>query len=404
MFKLRKHRIYLDHAAGAPMLRSVMHSVREAERLIGNPSSIHAEGIAAGRALEDARLRCARVLGAHADEIIFTGSGTESDALAITGAVHAWRTIFPGRVPQVITTSIEHPAVIETCRALEKEGVSLIYLDPNKEGYIEPKQVRAALTVDTVLVSIAYANSEIGTVQAVREIVKEVRHFRKIQTGALYPIVHTDACQAGNYLDIDVERLGVDLMSINGTKLGGPKGIGLLFKRRTATIEPLILGGGQEFGLKAGTENLPGIVGLARALRDAEDDKESETERLTHLRDWFIEQFRERFPEGRINGGLTPRLPNNISISLRDFSSELLVVELDARGIAVSAGSACSSASEDGSHVLSALYGAQDSKEWGTVRLSLGRKTEQRDLSAVLTALVSITNKYEKVKIPSAGL
>lgn len=396
--KINKKRIYLDYASSAPLLRSVKKAVGRADALFANPSSIHADGLLSKEMLASARQSIAGSLGAHRDEVVLMGSGTESDNLAIIGTVKAFRTKNPGREAHIVTSVIEHPAVLEACRALEREGVTVTYLDVSSEGVLDTTALARVLRPETVLVSIAYANNEIGVVAPIREVVKIVRRFKKEHDSDMYPLVHTDACQAPLYLDVNTSRLGVDLLSLNGTKLGAPHGTGVLFVRRGTPIEPLIYGGGQEGALRSGTENISGAVGLAEALRVAVEDTETRAESLTAVRDFFVAEITKQFPSARINGTLEERLPNNVNISLPNISSELLVLELDARGISVSAGSACASAKDAGSHVLSALYGPQDADSWGSIRFSFCETTTRSELSRALRALASILKKYEPWK------
>ena len=399
-----KRRIYMDYAAAAPELPVARRAVARAAGFFGNPSSIHKDGVKAAAVLAENRKSISDILGCSRDEIVFTGSGTESDNLAVMGVFKHARLSpdFAGKDVHIVTTMIEHPAILEACRHLERVGAQVTYLSVGTDGLIDLKELRAALRDETVLVSIGYSNSEIGVVQPIREIAKEIRHFKKTkerqQHGGTYPLFHTDACQAAAYLELAVERLGVDLLSLNGTKLGGPRGIGLLYVRRGTPIEEIIYGGGQERALRSGTENLPGIAGLAAALIEAHEEKDAECERLTHLRDQFISEIKNQFQGARINGSFVSRIPNNVHVSFPGISSELLVLELDARGVSASAGSACSGAKDTGSEVLAALYGAEDRNEFGSVRFSFGIDTKMRDITSTLSALRAIAKKYEPWK------
>lgn len=377
-----KRRIFLDHAAGR-----------------GNPSSIHREGLAAKKLLDGARTSLAASLSAHADEIVLVGSGTESDNLAVLGAFKHARLnpAFAGKSVHVVTTAIEHPAVLEACKHIEAMGAEVTYLSVDKDGLIDLKEFRAALRPETILVSIAYANNEVGIIQPLRDIRKEIAHFKKSQDSKIYPLFHSDACQAAPYLTMNVEQLGVDLLTLNGTKLGAPQGIALLYARRGTPIAPMLYGGGQEKGLRSGTENIAGAVALAKALKIAQAKREKESTRLADLRDWMIIEIKKEFPQARINGSLEDRLPNNVHVSFPKIQSELLVLELDAKGIAASAGSACASATDTGSHVLEAIYGKEDEKKWGSVRFSFGPETKKKDLQKTIQALKEIFKKYESL-------
>lgn len=399
-------RIYLDYAAAAPKAKQALQAEHTAQACFANPNSIHADGVAARRALEAARTSLAKRLGAHADEIVLCGSGTESDNLAILGAFKYARLSpdFAGRSVHIITTAIEHPAVLEACRHIEAVGGEVTYLSVNEQGLIDLKELRAALQPDTVLVSIAYANNEIGVIQPIREIRKEIAHFKKshggtdgtAQRSATYPLFHTDACQTAAYLNLNVEQLGVNLLTLNGAKIGAGHGAALLYVRRGTPIAPMLYGGGQEKNLRSGTENVAGVAGLAAALEVVQEKRERESARLGELRDYFMQVVQKEFPEARINGSLDERLPNNMHISFKNIQSELLVLELDAKGISASAGSACSSAKDSGSHVLEALYGKGDEKNWGSVRFSFGSKTSKRDIKKTLKVLSGIVEKYKK--------
>ena len=392
-------RIYLDHAAASPVRPAVHEAMIEASReFFGNPSSIHKDGLAAKRALEASRAAVADRLEVHPEEIVFTGSGTESDNMAVLGSVFAAvrSGAFKATGVHIVTTAIEHPAVLAACKALEGRAVAVTRLAVGPDGLIDLKELREALRPETVLVTIGYANSEIGTIQPIREIAKAIRHHKK-QLGdpnATYPLFHSDACQAAPYLSLRVPELGIDMLTINGAKLGGPRGIGMLYRKRGTPIVPLINGGGQEGGLRSGTEDVASVRGFAVALAQARDDAEKETKRLLEMRAICLAELQARFPQCRINGSVDERLPNNVHVSFPNFSSELLVLELDARGIAVSAGSACGSGTDDTSHVLEALYGRSKRDEWGSIRATFGPGTRERDIFALLDALEELFEKY----------
>ena len=411
----------------------------------GNPNALYKEGLIARSAVEKAREDIAKILGARAKEIIFTNGGTESDNLAILGVAHAvnggigkltsLRTdeegnpteaefpnsslIFVSR-PHIITTKFEHHAVLNSCKRLEKEGFEVTYLDVGKEGVINPKDVAKALKPETILVSIMYANNEIGTVQPIREIAKVIRDFKKKseakpnfsrftlprngagsdasqnfaspRLGTIFPYFHTDACQAPGYLDLNVERIGVDLMTINGSKIYGPKGIGLLYAKNGIKLEPLLYGGEQERKLRPGTENVPAIAGLAEALKIANQNREKESTRLVKLRDYFINRLLGEIPKTVLNGHPTQRLPNNINVSILDAEGESIVLYLDEAGVACSTGSACTSESLEPSHVILAI-GKPRAYAHGAMRFSLGRSTTKKDIDYVMKVLPGIIKK-----------
>ncbi|MES3032109.1 MAG: cysteine desulfurase family protein [Patescibacteria group bacterium] len=395
--------IYLDYASAALATAS-------------NPGAIHALGMREKAKLENARASVAKSLNAHKNEIIFTSGATESNNLAILGFIHAEQEkgflrsselpspSFPARpfknlspVPHIVTTNIEHASVLEVCKHLEKtKQAEVTYVEVEASGVIDAKKIKKALRENTVLVSVMYANNEIGTIQPIREIAKEIRHFRKQkekQKG--FPFFHTDAVQAVNYLPINMAELGVDLMSINSAKIYGPKGVGALYVKKNTPMSPIMFGGNQEFGLRPGTENVALAVGLAKALQTTELIKKREVERLTKLRDCMIAKLKNNYFDFLINGDLKNRLPNNINITIPNIPSDLLVIELSARGIMVSAKSACKSGDGKASHVIQAID--KNIKETdGSLRFSLGRGTTKKDIDYSVKALSEILTKLKK--------
>ena len=402
-FIKNKKRIYLDHASSAPVLPQVLSAAKSAQqKFFGNPSSIHKDGVFAKRALEEARVFIAKHFDAHPNEMIFTSGGTESNAIALLGVY--WSAIqnenFFTKKTHIITTVIEHPSVLKTCKMLEREGVRVTYLPVDENGLVDVKSLGEAICDETILVTVAYANNEIGVIQPIKEIAKEIRRYKKNNKPIdSYPLLHTDACQAIQYLDIGVERLGVDLLSWNGSKIGAGRGVGALYIKRGSPISSIYSGGGQEYGIRSGTENVSGVVGLSIALSVVREKIQKENDRLCALRDFCFLDLAQKFPEIRINGSVSDRLSNNINISFKKFTSELLVLELDAKGISVSAGSACDSTKDAGSHVLNAMYGNDDEKTWGSIRISLGQSTKKKDIDFFISSLHSIFEKYKKTGI-----
>ena len=406
MLKKAKKRIYLDTAASTPLDPRVVKAMTPyLSGSFGNPSSLHQEGVMAQTALEEARKRIATVLGAHADEIIFTSGGTEGDNLAILGVARGLLARNKIKKPgHIITTAIEHRAILEPCAQLEKEGWVVTYVSVGKDGLVKLDELKKALRPDTVLVSIMYANNEIGTIEPIKEVAKILRHYRKEQgedstpsnspfvKGERLPYLHTDACQAPRFLPLGVEQLGVDLLTINGSKIYGPKGTGVLFARRNTFLEPLAYGGGQERGLRSGTEPVAGIVGLATALEIANKEREKESARLSKLRDYFIAEL-QKLPGVKINGSETERLPNNINATFEVFG-ELLVLRLDAAGIACSTGSACSAHHKDDAHVIISLGKTKVDAD-NTVRFTLGRETSLADIKYTVKVIREILEKKE---------
>lgn len=399
MYKSVKKRIYLDTAATTAVDPQVLKAMLPYFfEQAGNPSSLSKEGVVAQTALEDARKQIATLLGAHTDEIIFTSGGTEGDNLAILGVARGLLIKNKIKKPgHIITTVIEHQAVLESCKRLEQEGWTISYLPVSKEGIIDLIAFKEALQPETVLVSVMYANNEIGTIQPLREIAKILREHRKAQsqrdlsTVDRLPYFHTDACQAPRFLPLQVEKLGVDIMTLNGSKIYGPKGIGCLYLKRNTFIEPLICGGGQERGLRSGTENVPGAVGLAEALDSVIKQSGKQNEKIKCLRDHFIEKITD-FPAVEINGDLIDRLPNNINVSFTGVMGEWIVLSLDSRGVACSTGSACSVHHKDDAHVIMAL-GYDRSRAESAVRFTLDKATTKKDIDYVLKVLKEILSK-----------
>lgn len=402
MFKQKK--IYLDYAGATPIDKRARRALTFYEdKFFANGSAIYKSGVQVRNIIEESRSKIAKLINAHSDEIIFTGSGTESDAMAVLGVVKDWRIKNKNKIPHVITTKIEHPAVLENCRMLEEEGdVEVTYVGVDKDGIINLEELKDSLKENTILVSVMYANNEIGTIQPIQEIAKIIRHFKK---GAFFPLFHTDACQAMNYLYTEnIEKLGVDMMSFNSSKIYGPKGIGALYKKRGIEIFPLYRGGGQEFGLRSGTESLPLIASFREAFVIANKMKEKESRRLITIRDYGIKKLlllsKKTGYKIILNGDKVNRLPNNINISITGISSELLVIELDVKGIEVSEKSACHSAGGDGSYVIKAIRKIckRGSEEEGSLRISLGRQTTKKDMDILAKELGKILTKYRQWK------
>ena len=375
--------IYLDHASTTHLDHRVNEYVKDyLDKHYGNPGSLHDLGIKAKSAISEAREKIAKILHCKTDEIVFTSGGTESINLAIKGIA------FSKSKGHIITSKIEHPAVLETCRYLERKGFSVTYLDVDKYGLIKLSDLKKAIRKNTILITIMYANNEVGTIQPITEIGK-IAKKNKI-------IFHTDACQAAGVLTVNVNKLHVDLMTINGSKIYGPKGSGMLYIKKGTKIEPLIHGGGQELGLRSGTENVPAIVGLAEALRLANKEKNKEKTRLTKLRNYFIRNVKKKITKTRLNGHPTKRLPNNANISFLDVEGESLLLYLDNENIYVSTGSACSSNKLEVSHVLDAI-GLKHEIAHGSIRFTLGRNTTKKDIDEVMMVLPRIVKSLRKL-------
>jgi cysteine desulfurase len=417
--KINTHnKTYLDYASATPIDKKVLKLMSQYEKdYFANPTSIHSSGVRVREIIEKSREIIAKGINAHNDEIIFTGSSTESNALGIIGVFNNYQLLTTDgkKIPHIITTEIEHPAVLMNCRLLEERGIAEItYIKVNEKGIVNPKDIKDAIKSNTILVSVMYANNEVGTVQPIQEIAKAIRHYKKdtfdisgksTTSPSIYPVFHTDATQAMNYLDTsNIEKLGVDMLSFNGSKIYGPKSIGVLYKKRSVILSPIYGGGNQELGLRSGTESVALIAGLALAFEITNKIKNKEVVRLTKLRDYLIEKiFEIKVPPFKIvlNGDPKERLPNNINISIGGISSELLVVELDAKGIEVSSRSACKSGEDNDSYVIKAIRMAIDEKlkeEEGSLRITLGRLTNKPELNKFIAVLTKILDKYKKWK------
>lgn len=382
--------IYLDYAAATYIEPAVLKKMKPyLGEFFGNASSLHSLGQISKNAIEKARRETAGILGVLPEEIIFTGSGTESANLAIFGIARAYKKFGNN----IIISKIEHKAVLESAKALEKEDFKITCLNVNKKGIVDLDEFKKALNKKTILVSIMYANNEIGTIQPIAEISKIIRNFKG--ENAL-PLFHSDACQAVGALPLDVKKLGVDALTLNGSKIYGPKGVGCLYLNKNIKIEPIIIGGGQENNLRAGTENPALIVGFAEALKLAEKTRIKESQRLTVLRDYFIKNILRLVKGCQLNGDAKKRLPNNINLLFSGIEGESLVLRLDLHGICGSTGSACTSLDFAVSHVLSAL-GIKKELIHGSLRLTLGRKTTKKDLDYVLKTLAREVEDLRKM-------
>ena len=361
-------RIYLDYAATSPVLPEVLDAMLPFfMSCFGNPSGIHENGRETRKAVEQARREVAETLGAESREIVFTSGGSESDNLAIEGTAFALRE----KGNHIITSQIEHHAVLNTCRWLEKQGFRVTYLPVDASGLVEPDSVRDAIGNDTVLVSIMTANNEIGTVEPVSEIGEICR-----EKGVLF---HTDAVQAIGMMNIHAAEINADLISLSAHKFHGPKGTGALYIRKGTKLESLIHGGAQERGLRAGTENVPGIVGMGKAITVAAKEREENQQRIRELRDQMIRIVLERIPGSQLNGHPEKRLANNCHFSFAGIESEALLLRLDLAGISVSGGSACTSGSMEPSHVLQAI-GLKNEMLKSGIRMTMGRETTREEI------------------------
>lgn len=374
-------RIYLDHAATTPVAPAVLEAMLPYfTEKFGNPSTLYFYGREAKQAIEDAREKVAAIIGAKSQEIIFTGGGSESDNYAIKGVAFANE----ARGKHVITSAVEHHAVFDACKFLESRGFEVTYLPVDEYGLVSPDDVARAIRLDTILITVMHANNEVGTIEPIAEIGRIAREKR------VY--FHTDAVQTAGALPINVDELKVDMLSMSAHKFYGPKGVGVLYIRRGTKLTPLIHGGGQERKRRAGTENVAGIVGLAKALELAQEGMAARNERLIRLRDRLMNGLLEKIPEIKLNGHPTRRLPGNVNVSVLYIEGESMLLNLDFKGIAASSGSACTSGSLEPSHVLLAM-GMPHEVAHGSLRLTLGNENTDEDVDYILEVLPGIVEK-----------
>lgn len=391
--------IYLDYAATTPVDPAVLKAMQPYwSQDFANPSALYKSGLKAADAITGARADIAKILNSTTREIIFTAGGTESNNLALLGAAQAYQKLHhkPGHI---ITTPIEHHSVLHVFDALKQWGWKVSYAPVDKTGTVDLVALKKLVKRDTAIVSVMYANNEVGTIEPITEIGKWLTGLNKarIQKGLGRILFHTDACQAGGALDLDVNQLKVDLLTLNGSKVYGPKQIGILYVRTGVQIEPLIHGGGQERDLRSGTENVPAIVGLATALTMAQKNKDKENKRLSTLQNYFVDRLSKKVKDVQLNGPVvgTNRLPNNINITIDKVEGEALMIYLDAAGIEVATGSACTTTSEDPSHVLIAI-GMSKQSSYNSIRITLGKHTTQKDLDYVIDVMRDTINSLRK--------
>ncbi len=380
-----KTRIYLDNAATTRTAQEVVDAMLPYfTESYGNPSSIYELGQRSKEAITNAREEIARVIGAKTEEIYFTGGGSEADNWAIKAAYEAYK----NKGNHIITTKIEHHAVLHTCQYLEKQGARVTYLDVDENGLVDLEQLQKAISPETILITIMFANNEIGTIEPVKEIGMIAREH-----GILF---HTDAVQAFGQVPIDVDEMNIDMLSSSAHKINGPKGIGCLYIRKGVKIRSFVHGGAQERKRRAGTENVPGIVGYGVAAQMAAETMEERTKKERELRDYFIRRVLEEVPYVRLNGDPVKRLPNNANFSFQFIEGESLLIMLDMKGIAGSSGSACTSGSLDPSHVLLAI-GLPHEIAHGSLRLTLGADTTKEDLDYTLEQIKEIVQKLRNL-------
>jgi cysteine desulfurase len=374
-------RVYLDYAATTPTHPEVVKTMLPYfTESFGNPSSIYSYGQEARGAIEEARRKVATLIGAHEDEIVFTSGGTEADNFAIKGTAFAHQS----KRNHIITSTIEHHAVLETCHFLERRGFPVTYLPVDKYGLVDPTELREVITDNTALVSIMHANNEIGTIQPIKELAVIAR-----EAGAYF---HTDAVQTVGHIPVNINELGVDLLSMSAHKLYGPKGVGALYTRKGTRLVPFMHGGGQERNRRGSTENVPAIAGFGKAAEIAGQEMPEEAPRLTILRDRLIKRILEHISDTRLNGHPQKRLPNNVNVSISYVEGESMLLNLDLEAICASTGSACSSSSLEASHVLLAL-GLAHEQAHSSLRFTMGKWTTEEDVDRVMEILPQIVAK-----------
>ncbi len=380
-------RIFLDYASSTPVAPEVLNAMMPwvIENFV-NPSALYSEALRAKEAVLSARENIANVLHIQKDEVVFTSGGTESNNLALLGLFEKYHT--KDFIPHIVTTEIEHPAILEVCHEIERRGGNVTYVPVSHEGVVSVVDIEQALTPETILISIMYVNNEIGTIQPIHDIVKMVKRWKEKNKTAL-PFVHTDACQAPLFLPLDILKLGVDLLTLDGIKMYGPRGMGVLCVRRGVDIHPLHFGGGQERGLRSGTENVAGIVGFATALQSAQEKREKESARLINIRDYAIEKILTTFPHAELNGSKIERLANNINICFPGLDAEFAIISLDLLGISASYSSSCRTLKEDSfSYVITSLGRPTCSES--SLRFTLGQDTKKEDMDRLVSVLQKI--------------
>jgi len=379
------NQIYLDHSATTKLKTEVLETMLPfLTEQYGNPSTIYTLGREAKKAMDIAREQMAKALNAKPNEIFFTGSGTESDNWAIKGIAYANKE----KGKHIITSNIEHHAILHTCEFLQKEGFDITYVPVDKEGIIDLNELKKAIRPDTILISVMLANNEIGTIQPIKEISQIAKEH------GIY--LHTDAVQAVGSIPVDVQDLGLDLLSLSGHKIYGPKGVGVLYVRSGTKISSFVHGGGQERGKRAGTENVANIVGIGKAIELATKDISKYSAHLQELRDMTIEGILKEIPSTRLNGHSEKRLPGNVNISFEYIEGESILLMLDSKGIAASSGSACTSGSLDPSHVLLAI-GLPHETAHGSLRLTFGEENTKEDVKYLLKTLPPIIEGLRKM-------
>ena len=396
-FGKKQKGIYLDYVSTTPVRKEVFEAMKSYwSEKFGNAGEKHRLGREAKITLEQARENVAKILNANAKEIIFTSGGTESNNLAILGFFNFIKSK-TGTLNgyHAITSEIEHSSILETFKHLEKEGLEVSYIKVNEEGIVDLKEIKEKIKDRTLMISIMFVNNEIGTIQPIEEIAKIIRKARKDKKNSAifspqnnelkFPIFHTDTSQAPLFLDLDVKKLGVDMLTIDGQKICGPKGVGILYIKNGIKIQPLFFGGSQEFGLRPGTENIPLIIGLSKSIEIVSNEREKISNKILKLREYFLDRILKEIPDSKLNGSVKHRIPNNINVSFKNTDHEFLVVQLDESGIFCSTKSSCLNNKDSDSYVLNAIN--RNKVKMGGIRFSLGKETTKGDLDYVIEKL-----------------
>jgi cysteine desulfurase len=390
----QKKRIYADAAAATPLSVSAERELLRLLPLFGNAGALHTEAVEAKKELEAARAKVARSIGAHADEIIFTASGTEGNNLALHGTLRPL--LLKHGELKAITSAVEHQSVLAPLAILEREGLYTSELPVNGEGLVDPAQLAEEINDETVLISVQLVNSEVGTIEPIKEIAKVIRHARKNRTNGLPLYLHTDASQAPLWVKVGVEQLGVDLMTLDAQKVLGPKGVGCLYVRRNTKVEPILWGGKQEFNLRGGTENVPLAGSFAVALEEAQAGVDERAARVEELRDFCISEMKRLVPDSIINGPAGEhRVANNINVSVPGLEAEMAVIAMDALGVAVSTRSACNIGSDEPSHVITAL-GTPKELAGTAIRITLLPDIARAEAARIARSLADAAQRYRQ--------
>ncbi len=379
--------IFLDYAGGTPVSSTVLKEMQKYENIFANPSGLYSESVVSKGLLGNFRTRVAKVLNVNKNEIVFTSGGTEGNNLALLGVFEYFKS--ENFIPHFITTAIEHSSTLEVCKEIKRRGGEVTILSVNEDGTVSLTELKTAIKQNTVLVSITLANSEIGTVQPINEIARILKDSKKEDT----PYLHVDTGGSPLYISLDIARHGIDLLTLDSGKIYGPKGVGALFVKSGTKLSPIIFGGGQERGLRSGTENISGISGFALALEEASQNRIVESERLSKIRDYAIENIIKTFPTASLNGSLKHRLPNNINICFKGLDAEFATIELDILGFSVSYSSSCMTLKDDfSSYVIRALH-KNDECSKSSLRFTLGKFSQKSDIDKLVLALKKVVVK-----------